>query len=128
MSPARARTTALVDASTILVALFGALATAAVAVLGGAQPALGALCGALVALVDWVALRALGRMLLEGGAPRRLAIGGLILKVLTLLLVVWVLLAVLRVHPVGFVVGTSGLVLGSLIGSLPALAGTARED
>jgi hypothetical protein len=104
-----------------VVAALGATAAALAFAIGGMSVGIGATVGAVVGLGNWLVLRRVTLKIIsstdEKKAPYALLLVG---KLAALLGLVWVLLAVLHVHPAGFVVGTGGLVLGTLYGSLTA--------
>jgi hypothetical protein len=104
---------------TQVVAIAGAALVLLAFVLWGAQGALGAFAGALVAMANWgvirwVALRVTGQHVRSGGRLYLL----LGLKTAALMGVCWLLLTEVAIHPKGFMIGIGALVIGIVVGPL----------
>lgn len=100
------------------IAAFAALLTAGAFLVGGVEPGLGALAGGVVAVANWIALRWTAERVLVGGSGQRAAMSLLlVLKLAAVGAVCWALIVNWGTHPVGFLVGVSAFVLGTLIGS-----------
>ncbi|MFW6050332.1 MAG: ATP synthase subunit I [Myxococcota bacterium] len=99
------------------IAAFAAVLTAGAFLVGGVEPGIGALAGGAVAMANWVSLRWLGERIVGGGAGRVAASVLLAFKLVVLGIVCWLLIGRFGAHPVGFIVGVSAFVLGTLVGS-----------
>jgi hypothetical protein len=101
-----------------------ALATAISALsfgLGGVDRGVAASVGAGVALLNWVALRWFAARMMAGeGAARAIASLLIIAKMGLLMAIVYVLINVLHLEPVGLCLGLSVLFLGPVVGGLLA--------
>jgi len=87
-------------------------------VLGGLSLGLAAAVGGVFSVLNWLAMRWLGRKLLVANDKGRAVWGTLLAgKMLVSLLAVGAILSTGLVDPIGFVVGLSGLVLGILAGT-----------
>ena len=87
-------------------------------VLGGLSLGLAAAVGGVFSILNWLAMRWLGRKLLVANDKGRAVWGTLLAaKMLVSLLAVWAILSTGVIDPIGFVVGLSGLVLGILAGT-----------
>ena len=106
-----------IDRTTTYVAAFGVLLSA-LAFVASVHAGVGALVGAVIALLDWVALRFLGqRMLASQGGGRTMLSLALIAKMGLVLGVCAAVLMTRRIDPIGFLVGISALAAGVLVGS-----------
>ncbi len=120
-----------IDRLPLYVAAAGVVLTLTVAAIGGLDPAIGALAGAIVATLNFVGFKWLVRRMV-GGTPtgQRSAAFMLAGKMALVMVVCWVLLARLEIHAVGFAVGMSALFLGFGLGgaSLAAAADASDEQ
>ncbi len=121
----------ILDRITLLVSAFGAAIAALCFAIGGIDTGLGAAAGALVAVVNLIALRVLvGRLLMgqrQKRATRAVASALLASKLAVLGLVVWVLLVEVGVDAVGFALGLGALVVGATAAAGPLLGGLSGE-
>jgi hypothetical protein len=86
--------------------------------IGGMDTGLGALVGAAFGSLNWIGMRWLAQRLMNANSSGRAVWGGLlVLKMALTLGVTWAILATGVVHPLGFAIGLSGLVLGLLLGA-----------
>lgn len=110
--------TRILNRITLYVAVFGALLAGGTFLVAGVSPGVGAIVGATVALLNWMALRwVISRV---QGATNQSQAGLMILLVLkmaALIAVSWALIARWDVNAMGFAVGTGSLVVGILLGS-----------
>ena len=91
------------------------------ALLGGQVLALGAVVGGTVAIVNWLAFVWLVGAIVHGRVAHRTAASILLGAKLVLVLVVcWALLTRFSVHPLGFAVGASSLLLSIMFAGLVA--------
>ena len=98
-----------------------ALLALAATVFGGVELGVAATVGGVFSVVNWVAMRWLGRRLIVAN-ERGKAVWGLLLaaKMGISLIVVWAILSTGVIDPIGFVIGLSGLVFGILAGTFHA--------
>lgn len=87
---------------------------------------LGAVAGAVVAVANWFAIRAI-LVRLDSGAPSSSWGMLLALKFLGAIVVSALVLSVLHAHPVGFMVGLLPFVLALVIGNVTGRADPVRE-
>lgn len=99
------------------------LLTLATLLLGGVTMAIGAAAGGALAVVNWYAMRFVGRRLVIANDKGRMVWGGLLgVKMLALMIIAWAVLATGVVDPMGFSVGLGSLVVGILAGAFHAAA------
>jgi hypothetical protein len=116
------------DRLTLNVALAGLVLTVIVFAIGGFGPAIGALAGAVVAVVNFVGLRWLVMRLIYGPERTRIATAVMLaLKMAFVLAVIWILLGRAGLHPIGFAVGFSALFIGFAMAGKDILAPTGEE-
>jgi hypothetical protein len=99
-------------------AIFAVILTGLAFLFGGLEVGVGAAIGGLVAILNWAFVRWVGERVVRG----RVRNPGLLSLLLALKLgllgaVLFVLIAVLGVHPGGLALGLGSLVLGILVGS-----------
>lgn len=108
---------------TAYVAAASVVLTLAAFVIGGVTAAIGAAVGGALAIVNWFAMRFVGRRLIVANDKGRMVWGGLLgLKMLVLMIVAWGVLATGVVDPIGFSLGLGSLVLGILAGAFHVAA------
>ncbi len=102
-----------IDRLTLNVALAGVVLTVLVFAIGGLSPAVGAAVGAVVAVLNFVGLRWLVMRLVHGPQKSRGSTAVMLaMKMVFILAIIWILLAKVGVHPIGFAVGFSALFIG----------------
>lgn len=119
------------DRIAVYIVVLGALLTGAAFLLAGAPVAIGAAVGGALSLLNWIALRWVGRQLTSGAVRQKRAAGVLLaLKMGVLMVLCWFLVTKLGVDPIGLMVGLTGLVLGVVLGSarIAAEAAAASEE
>ena len=113
---------------TLHIALSGAVLTALVYFLVGPASGGGALVGATVAVLNWLALRWLLARIMRGTDRKRIGVSLLLVgKMAVLMAVCWMLIAHLDVDALGFIVGISALFIGLALGSARARHLTQEE-
>ena len=111
---------------TIYIAAFGALLSAFAFLVAGPVTGVGAVVGASIALLNWLALRWVISRVRRGSTRTRTGLMILlVLKMAALIALSWALITRWDVDALGFAIGTSSLVAGLLLGS--ARAGAADE-
>jgi hypothetical protein len=86
---------------------------------GGMDRGMAATVGALVSVVNWLALRWFaGRIMVGEGAARALASVLIVAKIGLLMAIVYVLINVWHLEPVGLCLGLSVLFFGPIVGGL----------
>lgn len=114
-----------IDRLPLYVAAAGVVLTLAVGAVGGLEPALGALAGGVVATLNFIGFKWLGRRMIEGPPTgQRSAAIMLAAKTGVVLAVCWFLVAILEIHAIGFAVGMSALFLGFGLGGASLAAGS----
>jgi len=89
--------------------------------LGGLPMAFGATVGGVYAVLNWLAMRWLGkRLMVANDRGRLLWVTLLGAKMVIAMLVVWAIMSMGVVDPLGFLIGLGGLVLGILGGTFHA--------
>lgn len=95
----------------IHIAVWGALATATATLMGGRAMLPGALLGAVLASLNWLAFRTL--VIRMADSAQKLGLGLLLaVKTIAVLVAIALMLKYLPIHPVAFLAGMSGLFLG----------------
>lgn len=94
---------------------------------GGLPMAFGATVGGLYAVLNWLAMRWLGKRLMVANDRGRLLWATLLgAKMVIAMLVVWGIMSTGVVDPVGFLIGLGGLVLGILGATFHAALASGR--
>jgi peptidoglycan biosynthesis protein MviN/MurJ (putative lipid II flippase) len=102
---------------TIAIAAIGALIAGIAFLVVGGQIAVATLIGALVAVVNWLALRWLLRRVQSGETRGKAGVMVLLaLKMGALMAICYVLVVRFDVHPLGFVIGLAALPAGIVVG------------
>lgn len=113
----------------IHIAVFAAILTAGAFLVGGAEVARGAAAGGVLALANGLALCWVVLRIVHGTMRQKAAVAVVMATKLGVLAVVsWALIAKWGVHPVGFLVGVTALVLGSLSGATAGHRQMAGEE
>ena len=110
--------------------VISAIFTAAALVLGGTNAALGVLGGAALTLMSFLMLRRGLTRLTEHGAPRPSkgrAAAAVILRYALLGFAAYVMIARLRLHPIGLLVGASSIVAAIAVEAASTLRGSTRS-
>jgi len=106
-----------IDRLSAAIAGAGAFAGASAWALGGAHTGNGALVGALVVYLNWIALRWLLERFVHRGARRGPLVALLLLKMVAIFVVCWVLVVRVGVHGLGFALGLTALPIGLVLGA-----------
>jgi hypothetical protein len=110
------------------IAVFAAILTAGAMLVGGPQVALGAAAGGAVAIANWLALRWVAHRIVNGTMGQRAAVTVVLCSKMGVLAVVsWALIVKWGLHPVGFLVGVTALVLGVFSGATASQRQIAEE-
>jgi hypothetical protein len=117
---------------TFLIAASGVILAVVTTVLAGFAAGLGAVVGATVAVANWLVLRWVVRRVVRASNGQRAGLMILLVgKMGALVALCWILIARAGVDPIGFVVGSSalfvGIVLGASLGEA-APGSRARDD
>jgi hypothetical protein len=110
--------------------VISAVFTAAALVLGGANAALGVLGGAALTLMSFLMLRRGLTRLAEPGAAsasKGRAAAAVILRYALLGFAAYVMIARLRLHPIGLLVGASSIVAAIAVEAASTLKGSTRS-
>ena len=114
---------------TTYIAASAAIAVTASYALGGARFGLGALVGAIVALLNWASLRWIMRRVQQGSARTRAALMMLLAgKMGVLAVIVWIVVGRLHLSAGGFGLGLGALVVGLTLGGLASHEADAPID
>ncbi|QQR89445.1 MAG: ATP synthase subunit I [Myxococcales bacterium] len=116
------------DAVFIWILGLGAFLALACGLLFGVQTALGLCAGCLLGAANWAALRWLGKRLSRQSLAPAAVVFIYVLKMSALFLLMAIALSSLKLHPLGFIVGLSTMVVGILAGSLINNAGSSLEE
>ncbi len=114
---------------TTYIAVSAAIAATASYAFGGARFGLGALVGAVVALLNWASLRWIMRRVQQGSARTRAALMVLLAgKMGVLAVIVWIVVGRLHLSAGGFGLGLGALVVGLTLGGLASHEADAPID
>ncbi len=84
----------------------------------GERVAVGAFAGSAAALGYWMLTRWLGKKSLASDGKQRMGFSFLLAtKMVGLIALCWILVARVHVHPLGFAMGWSALVVGAIVGA-----------
>lgn len=120
--------TRLLDRIAHIVALSGVMLVLIAGLLYGAPGALGAFVGAVVANLNWMAIRWLTTSVARQDIRRKNRLMALLgFKTVAVLGICWLLLTRLGLDAHGFVIGVSALVIGVVVGPL-TLSDSADES
>lgn len=107
-----------IDRVALAIAGAGVVLTVGAFAIGGTHTGVGALCGAIIATLNWLAMRWIMQRLVHGTNKSRANVAIFMpLKFAALFAVCWFLLTRGRIDPIGFAIGLSALLLGVFAGA-----------